>query len=161
MLLFFCRDLATRNCIISSDFIVKVSYPALSKDKYNREYFKHRNTLLPIRWLAPECIQEDEYTTKSDIFAFGVVVWELFTQATKMPFEDLSNEEVIQRSQTGKLEWECAEGTPECLKEILVSFNWRQSLILFFFINLIFIFSLPAGMLIPKNAHHLVSWVRL
>ncbi|TMW42531.1 hypothetical protein DOY81_012389 [Sarcophaga bullata] len=61
---FIHKDLATRNCIISSDFIVKVSYPALSKDKYNREYFKHRNTLLPIRWLAPECIQEDEYTTK-------------------------------------------------------------------------------------------------
>lgn len=117
----FHRDLATRNCIISSDFIVKVSYPALSKDKYNREYFKHRNTQLPIRWLAPECIQEDEYTTKSDIYAFGVVVWELFTQATKMPFEELSNEEVIQRSQAGKLEWQCAETTPDSLKEILVS----------------------------------------
>ncbi|XP_075167352.1 protein tyrosine kinase 7 [Haematobia irritans] len=118
---FIHKDLATRNCIISSDFIVKVSYPALCKDKYNREYFKHRNTLLPIRWLAPECVQEDEYTTKSDIFAFGVVVWELFTQATKIPHEDLSNEEVIQRSQAGKLEWQCAEATPDSLKEILSS----------------------------------------
>ncbi|KAM7346076.1 protein tyrosine kinase 7 [Cochliomyia hominivorax] len=118
---FIHKDLATRNCIISSDFIVKVSYPALSKDKYNREYFKHRNTLLPIRWLAPECIQEDEYTTKSDIYAFGVVVWELFTQATKLPFEDLSNEEVIQRSHSGKLEWQCTDNTPESLKEILTS----------------------------------------
>ena len=107
--------------MISSDFVVKVSYPALCKDKYSREYFKHRNTLLPIRWLAPECIQEDEYTTKSDIFAFGVVVWELFNQATKIPFEELSNEEIIQRSQSGKLEWSCAEETPEILKETLVS----------------------------------------
>lgn len=113
--------MATRNCAISSDFIVKVSYPALSKDKYSREYFKHRNTLLPIRWLAPECIQEDDYTTKSDIFAFGVVVWELFSQATKVPFEELSNEEVIQRSQSGHLDWACASGTPDGLKEILVS----------------------------------------
>lgn len=130
------RDLATRNCIISSDFIVKVSYPALCKDKYSREYFKHRNTLLPIRWLAPECIQEDEYTTKSDIYAFGVVVWELFTQATKMPLEELSNEEVIQRSQAQKLEWQCAEGTPECLKEILVGCAieniWRECYLLIF-----------------------------
>ncbi|XP_067627176.1 tyrosine-protein kinase-like otk [Eurosta solidaginis] len=115
------RDLATRNCVISSDFIVKVSYPALSKDKYSREYFKHRNTLLPIRWLAPECIQEDDYTTKTDIFAFGVVVWELFSQATKLPFEELSNEEIIQRSQSGELQWKCANGTPEGLKEILLS----------------------------------------
>ncbi|CAD7012929.1 unnamed protein product [Ceratitis capitata] len=118
---FIHKDLATRNCVISSDFIVKVSYPAISKDKYCREYHKHRNTLLPVRWLAPECIQEDDYTTKSDIFAFGVVVWELFSQATKMPFEELSNEEVIQRSQSGKLDWACAPGTPDGLKEILLS----------------------------------------
>lgn len=102
---------------------MKVSYPALCKDKYSKEYYKHRNLLLPIRWLAPECIQEDEYTTKSDIFAFAVVVWELFTQAAKLPFEELSNEDVIKYSQTGKLEWKCADATPDSLKEILVSKN--------------------------------------
>uniref|UniRef100_A0A1B0AGA3 Tyrosine-protein kinase-like otk n=1 Tax=Glossina pallidipes TaxID=7398 RepID=A0A1B0AGA3_GLOPL len=118
---FIHKDLASRNCIISSDFIVKVSYPALCKDKYSKEYYKHRNLLLPIRWLAPECIQEDEYTTKSDIFAFAVVVWELFTQAAKLPFEELSNEDVIKYSQTGKLEWKCADATPDSLKEILAS----------------------------------------
>eukprot|EP00099_Drosophila_melanogaster_P014907 NP_523705.2 off-track, isoform A [Drosophila melanogaster] len=115
------RDLATRNCVISSEFIVKVSYPALCKDKYSREYHKHRNTLLPIRWLAPECIQEDEYTTKSDIFAYGVVVWELFNQATKLPHEELTNEQVVQRSQAGSLEWSVAEATPDSLREILLS----------------------------------------
>ncbi|XP_030554097.1 tyrosine-protein kinase-like otk [Drosophila novamexicana] len=115
------RDLATRNCVISSEFIVKVAYPALCKDKYSREYHKHRNTLLPVRWLAPECIQEDEYTTKSDIFAFGVVVWELFNQATKLPHEDLTNEQVVQRALANTLEWSVAEGTPDCLKEILLS----------------------------------------
>ncbi|KAM8711191.1 hypothetical protein ACLKA7_000343 [Drosophila subpalustris] len=115
------RDLATRNCVISSEFIVKVAYPALCKDKYSREYHKHRNTLLPVRWLAPECIQEDEYTTKSDIFAFGVVVWELFNQATKLPHEDLTNEQVVQRALDNTLEWSIAEGTPASLKEILLS----------------------------------------
>lgn len=117
----FHRDLATRNCVISSEFIVKVAYPALCKDKYSREYHKHRNTLLPLRWLAPECIQEDEYTTKSDIFAFGVVVWELFNQATKLPHEELSNEQVLQQALANTLEWSVAETTPACLKEILVS----------------------------------------
>lgn len=107
--------------MISSEFIAKVSYPALCKDKYSREYHKHRNTLLPIRWLAPECIQEDEYTTKSDIFAYGVVVWELFNQATKLPHEELTNEQVVQRSQAGSLEWSVAEATPDSLREILVS----------------------------------------
>lgn len=121
-LLILYRDLATRNCIVSSDFIVKVSYPGLCKDKYNREYFKHRNSLLPIRWLAPECIQEDEYTTKSDIFAYGVMVWELFTQSTRLPFEELTNEEFIQKHQNHQIHWECAPKTPDDLHEILVSF---------------------------------------
>lgn len=120
------RDLATRNCVISSEFTVKVAYPALCKDKYSREYHKHRNTLLPIRWLAPECIQEDEYTTKSDIFAFGVVVWELFNQATKLPHEELSNEQLLQRALENTLEWSIAEGTPVSLKEILVSNSGRS-----------------------------------
>ncbi|KAH8403901.1 hypothetical protein KR215_005905, partial [Drosophila sulfurigaster] len=115
------RDLATRNCVISSEFIVKLAYPALCKDKYSREYHKHRNTLLPIRWLAPECIQEDEYTTKSDIFAFGVVVWELFNQATKLPHEDLTNEQVVQRAMANTLEWSVADSTPASLKEILLT----------------------------------------
>lgn len=154
--------MATRNCIISSDFIVKVSYPALSKDKYNREYFKHRNTLLPIRWLAPECIQEDEYTTKSDIYAFGVVVWELFTQATKLPFEDLSNEEVIQRSQSGKLEWQCADNTPDSLKEILVSYKKIHfSRTKGTYVYLLNFYRPLAGMLIPRKGPHLVNWVQL
>ncbi|XP_017839237.1 tyrosine-protein kinase-like otk [Drosophila busckii] len=115
------RDLATRNCVISSEFIVKVSYPALCKDKYSREYHKHRNQLLPVRWLAPECIQEDEYTTKSDIFAYGVVVWELFNQATKLPHEHLTNEQLLQRAQDNTLEWSVAEGTPTSLKDILLT----------------------------------------
>lgn len=73
-----------------------------------------------MRWLAPECIQEDEYTTKSDIFAFAVVVWELFNQATKLPHEELTSEQVVQRALANTLEWSVAEGTPDCLKEILV-----------------------------------------
>uniref|UniRef100_T1GZD0 Protein kinase domain-containing protein n=1 Tax=Megaselia scalaris TaxID=36166 RepID=T1GZD0_MEGSC len=71
------------------------------------------------RWLAPECIQEDEYTTKSDIFAYGVLVWELFTQATKLPFEDLTNEEFLRKNQNYEIDWECAANTPEDLQEIL------------------------------------------
>ncbi|KAL5286715.1 PTK7 family protein [Megaselia abdita] len=123
---FIHKDLATRNCIVSSDFIVKVSYPGLCKDKYNREYFKHRNSLLPVRWLAPECIQEDEYTTKSDIFAYGVMVWELFTQSTKLPFEELTNEEFIRKHQNYQIDWECAPKTPGDLQEILKS-CWRKN----------------------------------
>ncbi|XP_053679684.1 tyrosine-protein kinase-like otk [Anopheles nili] len=115
------KDLATRNCIISSDFSAKISLPALARDKYSKEYCKHRNQLMPIRWMAPECFQEDDYSIKSDVYSFAVLVWELFTNATELPFKDQTDEEVITCAQTGKLEWKVADKTPEALHKILTS----------------------------------------
>uniref|UniRef100_A0A182K7Q2 Tyrosine-protein kinase-like otk n=1 Tax=Anopheles christyi TaxID=43041 RepID=A0A182K7Q2_9DIPT len=120
------KDLATRNCIISSDFSAKISMPALGRDKYSKEYCKHRNQLMPIRWMAPECFQEDDYSIKSDIFSFAVLVWELFTNAIEIPFKDQTDEEIITAAQTGKLEWKVAEKTPEALHKILTS-CWSTS----------------------------------
>ncbi|XP_050091800.1 tyrosine-protein kinase-like otk [Anopheles aquasalis] len=116
------KDLATRNCIISSDFSAKISMPALARDKYSREYCRHRNQLMPVRWLAPECFHEDDWSIKSDVYAFAVLVWELFTNATELPFKELTDEEVISSAaQPGKLERQLAEGTPEALHKILTS----------------------------------------
>lgn len=115
------RDLATRNCIISSDFSAKISLPGLSRDKYNKEYFKFKNQLLPVRWMAPECLQDDDCSIKSDVFSFAVLMWELFTQATEIPFKNLTDEEYVTQAQAGKLEWKVAEKTPENLHKILVS----------------------------------------
>ncbi|XP_061509082.1 tyrosine-protein kinase-like otk [Anopheles gambiae] len=120
------KDLATRNCIISSDFSAKISMPALGRDKYSKEYCKHRNQLMPIRWMAPECFQEDDYSIKSDIYSFAVLVWELFTNATELPFKEQTDEEIITAAQAGKLEWKVAEKTPEALHKILTS-CWSTS----------------------------------
>ncbi|KAL1399872.1 hypothetical protein pipiens_007883 [Culex pipiens pipiens] len=115
------KDLATRNCIISSDFSAKISMPALSRDKYSKEYYKLKNQLQPVRWMAPECLQDDDFSIKSDIYSFAVLVWELFTQATELPFKELSDEELVAQSQAGKLDWKVAEKTPENLHKILTS----------------------------------------
>lgn len=115
------KDLATRNCIISSDFSAKISLPGLSRDKYNKEYFKYKNQLMPVRWMAPECLQDDDFSIKSDIFSFAVLLWELFTTATELPFKDLTDEEYVTQAQSGKLEWKLADKTPENLHKILTS----------------------------------------
>lgn len=115
------KDVATRNCIVTSNFVVKVSYPALNRDKYSKEYAKHRNGLVPLRWLAPECLQDDDYSTKSDVFAFGVLVWELFGRAAALPFEHLSNEEFLALHSENKLAWSLADDTPSELSSLLVS----------------------------------------
>ncbi|CAB0006205.1 unnamed protein product [Nesidiocoris tenuis] len=88
------RDLAARNCLVSSDLSVKVSLSALSKDVYRKEYFLHRNKLLPIRWMPPEGVGEDDYSSKSDVFSFGVTVWEIFARGD-LPHSGRSDQEVL------------------------------------------------------------------
>lgn len=115
------KDLAARNCIISSDFIVKVSYPSLLKDKYSKEYYKHKNVIIPLRWMAPEYLEDDDHTIKSDVYSFGVTIWEIFTLCAQLPLENLTNEEFLQQLQTGKLERCVPNDLPEEMKAIVVS----------------------------------------
>lgn len=115
------KDLAARNCIISSDLTVKISYPAIHKDKYSREYHKYRNTIVPLRWMAPECFEEDDSTIKSDVYSYGVLLWELITRCAQLPFENLTNEEYLAQLQANKVEWTLPHECTEDLNEIMVS----------------------------------------
>lgn len=115
------KDLAARNCIIATDLTVKISYPAIHKDKYSQEYHKYRNAIVPLRWMAPECFDEDDSTIKSDVFSYGVLLWELVTHCTQMPFENLNNEEYLAKLQANKIEWTLPNDCTDDLKDILVN----------------------------------------
>ena len=92
---FIHRDLATRNCLISKNFNVKVASLGVGRDIYQSHYFRVQGkTLLPIRWMATECF-DGKFSEKSDVWAFGVTMWELFTLAKQLPYRHLSDEEVI------------------------------------------------------------------
>lgn len=117
------KDLAARNCIITSDRTVKISYPAIHKDKYSREYHKYRNAIVPLRWMAPECFEEDDSTIKSDVFSYGVLLWELVTRCTQLPFENLTNEEYLAQLQANKIEWTLPNDCSDELKDIMVNIN--------------------------------------
>lgn len=118
------KDLAARNCLINSNLDVKVSYPALHTDKYGSEYFKVNNAMVPLRWTAPECLHDDDFSTKSDVFAYGVLLWELFAEATdevRLPMADLSNEEYLRQLKDGSLSLKLAAAIPADLTTVLVS----------------------------------------
>ena len=88
------KDLAARNCIISPDGIVKVANFGISHQLYPEAYcdIGHR-TRQPLRWMAPETIKSGDYTKENDIWAFGVVLWELFTYG-EFPYSDMTNQKV-------------------------------------------------------------------
>ena len=106
---FVHKDLATRNCLISSGLRIKISNPGLSKDTYANEYHNFRNQVIPLRWLPPEAIFDDDYSTKTDVWAFAVLAWEVIHQA-HIPFQTQSNLTVLDRlERKDKTLWNPAE----------------------------------------------------
>ncbi|NXJ83328.1 ROS1 kinase, partial [Trogon melanurus] len=104
---FIHRDLAARNCLVSekeydrSSRIVKIGDFGLARDIYKNDYYrKIGEGLLPVRWMAPESLIDGVFTNHSDVWAFGVLVWETLTLGQK-PYPGFSNAEVLHHVQSG------------------------------------------------------------
>ncbi|XP_078279915.1 insulin receptor-like isoform X2 [Rhinoraja longicauda] len=92
---FVHRDLAARNCMVGDDFTVKIGDFGMTRDIYETDYYrKGGKGLLPVRWMAPESLKDGVFTTFSDVWSFGVVLWEVSTLA-EQPYQGLSNEQVL------------------------------------------------------------------
>ncbi|XP_077174723.1 insulin receptor-related protein isoform X2 [Paroedura picta] len=122
---FVHRDLAARNCMVSEDFTVKIGDFGMTRDIYETDYYrKGGKGLLPVRWMAPESLKDGIFNTQSDIWSFGVVLWEITTLA-EQPYQGMSNEQVLRFvMDNGVLER--PETCPEKLHE-LMTWCWRQN----------------------------------
>lgn len=115
---FVHKDLAARNCLVSAQRQVKVSALGLSKDVYNSEYYHFRQAWVPLRWMSPEAILEGDFSTKSDVWAFGVLMWEVFTHG-EMPHDGQADDEVLADLQAGKARLPQPEGCPSKLYRLM------------------------------------------
>lgn len=92
---FIHRDLATRNCLVGEGFTVKVADFGLSRNLYDSCYYRlHGAAVLPIRWMATECFF-GRFSEKSDVWAFGVTMWEIFTLCQHQPHKGIPDNEII------------------------------------------------------------------
>uniref|UniRef100_A0A8C2JLY3 receptor protein-tyrosine kinase n=1 Tax=Cyprinus carpio TaxID=7962 RepID=A0A8C2JLY3_CYPCA len=92
------RDLAARNILVNSNLVCKVSDFGLSRfledDTSDPTYTSALGGKIPIRWTAPEAIQYRKFTSSSDVWSYGIVMWEVMSYGER-PYWDMSNQDVI------------------------------------------------------------------
>ncbi|XP_038848651.1 epithelial discoidin domain-containing receptor 1 [Salvelinus namaycush] len=104
---FVHRDLATRNCLVGGEKgesgadrggeqPIKIADFGMSRNLYAGDYYRIQGrAVLPIRWMAWECILMGKFTTASDVWAFGVTLWEMLSVCQEQPYSNLTDEQVI------------------------------------------------------------------
>ncbi|XP_029316451.1 tyrosine-protein kinase receptor TYRO3 [Cottoperca gobio] len=108
------RDLAARNCMLNENMTVCVADFGLSKKIYSGDYYRQGSvSKLPVKWIALESLADNVYTTQSDVWAFGVTMWEIMTRG-QTPYPGVENSEIYEYLIKG----ERLKKPPDCRDDI-------------------------------------------
>ncbi|XP_054719002.1 insulin-like peptide receptor [Uloborus diversus] len=116
---FVHRDLAARNCMVAEDLTVKIGDFGMTRDVYETDYYrKGGKGLLPVRWMSPESLKDGIFDSQTDVWSYGIVLWEMATLASQ-PYQGLSNEDVLKFVIAGNT-MKKPEDCPEKLYNLMV-----------------------------------------
>ncbi|KAG5328019.1 FGFR1 factor, partial [Acromyrmex charruanus] len=74
------RDLAARNVLVSDEYVLKIADFGLARDLHSNDYYRKKTDgRLPVKWMAPEALFHRVYTTQSDVWSYGILLWEIMT----------------------------------------------------------------------------------
>ncbi|XP_045068810.1 tyrosine-protein kinase Tec-like isoform X2 [Coregonus clupeaformis] len=108
---FIHRDLAARNCLVNDALVVKVSDFGMARYVLDDHYTSSSGAKFPVKWSPPEVFNFCKYSSKSDVWSFGVLMWEVFTEG-KMPFQHNPNHEVVMMVSQGHRLYRPKKATP-------------------------------------------------
>uniref|UniRef100_A0A8C5CGH6 receptor protein-tyrosine kinase n=1 Tax=Gadus morhua TaxID=8049 RepID=A0A8C5CGH6_GADMO len=118
------RDLAARNVLVTEDEVMKIADFGLARDVHHIDYYKKTtNGRLPVKWMAPEALFDRVYTHQSDVWSFGVLLWEMFTLGGS-PYPGVPVEELFKLLREGHR----MERPSSCTAELygLMTACWRS-----------------------------------
>jgi serine/threonine protein kinase len=98
------RDLAARNCLVGQNSVIKVADFGLSRQLAATEDYYRVQTRgkLPVRWMAVESLAFRKFSSKSDVWSFGVLMWEVFTFGMVRPYRQVEVRDLLDLLESGK-----------------------------------------------------------
>ncbi|XP_042091174.1 tyrosine-protein kinase CSK isoform X2 [Ovis aries] len=110
---FVHRDLAARNVLVSEDNVAKVSDFGLTKEASSTQ----DTGKLPVKWTAPEALREKKFSTKSDVWSFGILLWEIYSFG-RVPYPRIPLKDVVPRVEKG-YKMDAPDGCPPAVYEVM------------------------------------------
>ncbi|XP_062617911.1 tyrosine-protein kinase Fer-like [Saccostrea cucullata] len=118
---FIHRDLAARNCSVD-DKRVKISNFRMTE--FGDGYQITKGSNIPVKWTAPEVFLLGKYTFFSDVWSFGILMWEIFSSG-ELPYEGFTNEEIMEKVTSG-YKMSAPKGTPKKCDDLMLS-CWKRN----------------------------------